>query len=145
MTNKLKPGDRIHFLGTLTVSTAPGQGRPVQRGVELEVTQAILDANTDRTGSSWLSLVDDEAGQIARWGAVKFGRGPVPESVEWWNAPGDDASRSLARTLDRERLVHFTDPGERAAEAARIDAKYGRPVTSWTTGSTVTGWTGDAQ
>lgn len=136
MTNVLKPGDTIHFLGTLTVTTAPGQGKAFQRGAELEITQSIIDESVDRAGNSWLSLVDDEQAQVEKWGSSKFGRGPLPAGIEWWNAPGDDASRSLARTLDRERLIHFTDPDERAAEARRIDEKYGRAVTSWTMSKT---------
>jgi hypothetical protein len=50
------------------------------RGQELEFTrgsQAYQDTQ-DRNGVSWLALVDDEFGQVSKWGRVMFRRGPWP-------------------------------------------------------------------
>ncbi len=125
----LKPGDTIHFLGAMTVGIAAGSGRAVQRGTQLEITNAIIEQAKDRNGNSWLDLVDDEAAQVERWGRAMFARGEVPESVQWWDT-GNDADRTLARNLELEAAAKFTVPAERKAEEKRIFEKYGTASTS---------------
>lgn len=140
-TNRpLKAGDQIFFLASMSVATGPGHGQAVQRGTVIRITDSLLDANRDRNGASWLDLVDDEQAQIDRWGKPMFGRGDLPEGVEWWNGEGDDASRTLARTLAMEASARFTHPVERAEEQKRIRAKFGVPITS-RSGGTSSGWT----
>jgi hypothetical protein len=91
-TAKLAPGDRIYLL-TDGLAVA---GEPRRRGDEVVLDQDTIDAAVDRTGASWLDMVDDPDAQAERWGKVMFGRGPwpkelgsaslEPESPEWHRA-----------------------------------------------------------
>lgn len=66
----------IHFLEDGLTAL----GQVWMRGQELEFArdgQAYRDTK-DRTGWSWLSLVEDEFGQVSKWGKVMFRRGPWP-------------------------------------------------------------------
>jgi hypothetical protein len=66
----------IHFLEDGLTAL----GQIWMRGQELEFArggQAYQDTK-DRNGWSWLSLVDDEFGQVSKWGRIMFRRGPWP-------------------------------------------------------------------
>jgi hypothetical protein len=90
--SKLAPGDRIHLL-TDGLAVA---GEPRRRGDEVVLDQDTIDAAVDRTGASWLDLVDDADAQTEKWGKAMFGRGEwpaelgsaslEPESPEWQRA-----------------------------------------------------------
>src|SRR5690606_35283732 len=53
----------------------------LRRGDALTVTPEILEASRDQDGRSWLDLLDDEPGQIARWGRVQVRRGPATDDL----------------------------------------------------------------
>lgn len=55
-------------------------GQVWMRGQELEFAPGsrAFEDTKDRTGKSWVSLVDDEFAQVSKWGKVMFRRGPWP-------------------------------------------------------------------
>lgn len=81
-------------------------GQPWYRGQELEIVVGSpqYERTKDREGNTWLSLVDDWQAQIARWGHVKFARGPfVPRPGESFNdsVAAEDARRGRAVPIVR--------------------------------------------
>lgn len=134
-TTALRPGDQFHTLGTLTIPTGDSYGAVVPRGQTVTITGEMIEATRDRTGASWLELVDDDEAQISKWGAVMFRRGECPEEVTWWNSPGDTAARGLARTQASEAAREISDPSERRAALAAADALYGPKQSTFTLGT----------
>lgn len=124
-TTDLKPGDQFHILAAITIPYSNNHSAVVQRGQTVTVTAEMIDLTTDRTGHTWLSLVDDEPGQIARWGHRLIAPGPAPESVVWWNSPSDTASVGVARSIELEEARAHADPAERRERVAAVNAKYG--------------------
>jgi hypothetical protein len=130
----LVAGDRIHFLSTATVSIREGSygGQMVERGQTITITDEILRLNVDRTGWSWLTLVDDRRAQTEKWGKPRFGRGPFPES-EPLHLPGSAEAEWAAREAYEaaKRLPEL----EARAERARTRAEFGTPTTQRTLGN----------
>lgn len=123
---KLVPGDRVHFYGTVTLSTSTEGsfgGAVVEHGSTITVTDALIEANKDRTGASIFDLIDRLDEQERRFGKVMFARGPFPA-----NAPRFErgsAEESWARQAAREAAAGISDPEQRAAaQRANRDA-YG--------------------
>ena len=124
-------GTQIHFLASLTVPLTVGinaQSAVLSRGHTLTITNRILDAGYNRHGSSWLDLLDDPAGQEARWGEVKFARGPFPSDEETWVAGGPDWELAL----DNARQVAWAivDEQERAEALRAVRKRFGSRPTS---------------
>lgn len=134
-TTPLAPGDTIHWVRSgliyRTSESTHAASEVSKRGTALVITEAILAAGYDRNGenSPW-DLADDEAGQVARWGAPGFARGPVPEGMTLYT-PGSteaDVAHSEARTAAWAQA----DP-ERRAEALRaLKQEFGNLTTSTT-------------
>jgi hypothetical protein len=108
-----KEGEKvlIHFAADGLTSL----GQVWYRGQELEIVigSGAYQDTCDRTGWSWLSLVDDEFGQMNRWGRVMFRRGP-------WRGGSYSDDR-------REALSGITSPSqEELLAASRAEASRGR-------------------
>lgn len=72
-------------------------GQVWYRGQEIEFVRDSLawERTKDRTGFTWLSLVDDPNGQVARWGKHYFSPGPfVPRRGETFE---DDVAQQDSR------------------------------------------------
>lgn len=124
-------GSAFHVLSALSFRLTENQSVSATRGQTFTVTDELVAANLDRRGNSWLSLLDDPDAQVERWGEVKVAPGECPESITWWNGPGDDASRSLARSLAIDNIkTHVKDPSLAANKLAEVDTIYGRASTS---------------
>src|SRR5690349_17886146 len=94
------PGTSIVFLHPLTISVAGAlTGRTMQRGQALCVTDKLVEANTDRYGNTWLSLLGDEQGQLQRWGRIMFVEGSELPEGEPLYLPG-----SFDQELEIDRL-----------------------------------------
>jgi hypothetical protein len=65
-------GILVHFLEDGLTSN----GRTFYRGQEVTFGKVAYEETKDRFGQSWLTMSEDE--QYARWGTVKFRRGPWP-------------------------------------------------------------------
>jgi hypothetical protein len=122
MTHKAE--DAIFFYSAMTVATGENASSVYPRGSTLTITPEIRELSKDRTGDSWLDL--SEAEQRERWGEVRFGHGEAPGSIEWWNTPGDDASRHLALDMAMAQVALISDPVDRAKAADAARQKYGR-------------------
>jgi hypothetical protein len=121
-----EPGEQIHFREsgfTFAVSEGYSGTHVSRRGQTITVTAALIEASVDRNGDSWLDLVDDELGQIERWGSVQFGRGPFPEdeplyvrgTVEWADA----------RAAANKRAHSLPDGPEKAAAFREVFEVFG--------------------
>lgn len=125
MTN-VKPGDVVYFAVT-GLSTPDGtgdswSGRVRYQGESLTITQALLDATTDRLGSTFLDLVDDEQAQLERWGVVFLKRGPAPEDLKF---AGDDAAVRYRQYQEQMQYAEgISRPDERHSEIKRIRRDY---------------------
>lgn len=121
-------GDVLTLTASMSLALTPEGGRVYPRGTVLTVSDDWITASRDRNGDSYLDDLSPEA-QTARWGSVKFVLGDQREAVQWWNG-GDEASLSLARQFDRDRIAKIADPELAARELEASVAKFGRPVTS---------------
>jgi hypothetical protein len=110
--------------------TLHGTGETLRPGSSFSVNAALTEAARDITGFSWVDLIDDEPGQLALWGAVRFRRGPAPAhlmgpergSVEW----------SDAREIARQAAHRIDDEDEKQAALKRVRDTYGPLPTSKT-------------
>ena len=134
-TAKLQPGDVIHFVRSgllFRTSTSINVASEVsQRGAELVITPEILAAGPDRNGkhSIW-DLVDDGAGQTARWGTPGFARGPAPDNLTSYT-PGTTEAE-VAFSERRTAAWAVADPQERTEALAALKEEFGNPTTSRT-------------
>lgn len=120
-----KPGAADNILIHFLEDGITALGHIWRRGQELEFEpgSAAYRDTCDRFGRTWLELVDDEFGQVERWGKVMFRRGP-------W--PGKDLR--AAATAQFERLKSLTNSdatvaGPTAAEleeAVKAEARRNR-------------------
>lgn len=79
------PGDVLHFLvdGLTHPRLNSGQVHHgvSRRGSDLVLTDRVIEATRDRNGDTWLDLLHDEAGQIAKFGRVVMAAGPAPAEM----------------------------------------------------------------
>jgi hypothetical protein len=101
-----------------------------ERGQTLTLTAGILAASVDRTGETWLDLVDDEPGQLHRWGKVMFARGAWPEGAPKWIA--GTAAWEAQRDVAFSNAWAVSNEGERMAAVAAVEAEFGPLSTSHT-------------
>lgn len=116
---------RVHFLGAMAVCVAPGVhgSRVFAYGDELEITQEIVDLNTDRTGHcALLDRLDSESGTVRR--------GPWPEGVLRL-LPGS-FEHAEARETARQEAHRILDPVKRQAALKAVGERYGSVPTSRT-------------
>jgi hypothetical protein len=121
----LVPGDQIHFVASglsFAINAQTSGARTSERGMTITVTEALIEAATDRLGHAWLDLVDDPAGQEARWGKEVFRRGPAPEGMVTWTYGSPEWS--LARESAR-REAWAAPESQRAEALAEVQRKYG--------------------
>ena len=121
-----KPGDTIHVLcgGILAFGLA------LRRGHSLTLTGEQVASTIDLNGNSWLDDVSD-AGQLARWGDIRFGFGPFPADLLPW-VPGS-RDHTEARERARKAAHRLDDPQARAEALAEVARKFGAAPTSRTT------------
>lgn len=135
MTGKPTFPKTLHALTTITLpdetfspSAWGSMGTLVNRGQQVEISQARYEATKDREGNSWMDLTENE--QEARWGEVRFRWGETPDGVNPW-----DRDASLANLLRETELAEarkLENTAERADAVAAIFKKYGRGQTSST-------------
>ncbi|MFB4348608.1 hypothetical protein [Microbacterium sp. CR_7] len=85
------------------------------------MTQELYDATLDRTGASWLDLT--EAEQVARYGMVKWAKGPAPESMGV--GQDDEGFRYRQGLAARECALRISDPADRALALKNVKTEYG--------------------
>ena len=100
------------------------------RGHEIEIDQAMLDADQDRWGRpSWSALLDDEEAQIAKWGFVRLRAGRAPRDLQPWTH-GSALWAEKREAARREAWAQPTAEG-RAEALSDVQRVYGDgPVTS---------------
>lgn len=100
------------------------------RGHEIEIDQAMLEADQDRWGRpSWSALLEDEDAQIAKWGFVRLRAGRAPHTLRPWT-PGS-ALWAEQREIARRAAWAEPNPERRAEALADVQRIYGDgPVTS---------------
>ncbi|MDN3443398.1 hypothetical protein [Microbacterium sp. APC 3901] len=104
---------------TLAGDAAPG--RVLRQGEEFEVTEELYEATLDRTGASWLNLTDAE--QVARYGCVKWAKGPRPEGMA---VGGDDEGyRYRQGQAAKAYAERISDPMDRALALKKVQVEYG--------------------
>jgi hypothetical protein len=126
--NLPKPGDQLHFLVSGFSIPREHVSEVSTRGQTVTVTQALLDASINRLGESWLEATEEE--QEARYGAVRWRRGPAPDDLESWT-PGS-VEHDEAREKARKLAFSIADPQAQAQALAEVYAKFGRRSTSKT-------------
>jgi hypothetical protein len=124
----LAPGDQFHAkLSGVTFATGGGfasSGHVSQAGETYTVTQQLIDASLDSRGQSWLSIIGDDAAQLERWGAVRFGLGPAAPDAPTWSTVGDPDWHAARDTARAEAWAMPTAEARNAALAA-MHAKFG--------------------
>jgi hypothetical protein len=133
-TAPLQPGDTFHWLKsgvTFLVSEAWGAGEISRRGMSVCLTDAMIRANKDRNGASWLDLVDAPEAQIRRWGEVAFARGPFPADLPTWveSSPEQEEARDVA--LRDVRLLPEREQPAALAELRRVFGRFPTSRTLW--------------
>ncbi|MBB3158658.1 hypothetical protein FHS07_002354 [Microbacterium proteolyticum] len=124
----------LHALTTITLPDANpnagwgSMGTLVNRGQQVEISQARYDATKDVNGDSWLDYSEDE--QQARWNEVRFRWGETPDNVRPWDK--DPSLANLLRETELAEARKLENTAERADAVAAIFQKYGRGQTSQT-------------
>ncbi|KAA9154746.1 hypothetical protein F6B41_12280 [Microbacterium lushaniae] len=122
------PGDQFHAKQSgVTFATGGGfvsSGHVSRAGETYTVTQALIDASLDSNGHSWLSIIGDDAAQLERWGAVRFGLGPAAPDAPTWSAVGDPDWHA-ARDAARAEAWNMPTAEARNAALAAMHAKFG--------------------
>lgn len=125
----------LHALTTITLpdeTFSPtgwgSMGTLVNRGQQVEISEARYEATKDREGNSWLDL--DEEAQLARYGEVRFRWGETPDDVRPWD--NDPSLANLLRETELAEARKLENTAERADAVAAIFKKYGRGQTSQT-------------
>ncbi|WP_295832932.1 hypothetical protein [uncultured Microbacterium sp.] len=133
MISNKKPvaGDVVHFRASMTVALGGSDGKVFHRGEELVLTEQIIEDSKGRDGSSWIDIAGDAQAQVQRYGKQIVGLGPVPEDIDFYNTPGDRASRDIARIRARDAAAAISDPVQRQAAWEAVRAEFGTPATSW--------------
>nr|WP_154922004.1 hypothetical protein [Microbacterium testaceum] len=103
-------------------------GTLVNRGQQVEISQARYEATKDREGNSWMDYSEEE--QEARYGEVRFRWGETPDDVRPWDH--DPSLANLLRETELEQARKLENTAERADAVAAIFKKYGRGATSQT-------------
>ncbi|BFM23070.1 hypothetical protein [Microbacterium sp. che218] len=135
MTDKKTFPRTLHALSTITLpdetfspSAWGSLGTLVNRGQQVEVSEARYEATKDRAGNSWMDLTEEE--QEARWGEVRFRWGASPDDVRPWDR--DEGLKNLLRETELAEARKLENTAERADAVATIFQKYGRGQTSST-------------
>jgi hypothetical protein len=125
MNHLPEPGTTIHALDAIVLSDVV-----LRRGDTLILTQKQIGLTINAHGKSFLSIVDDEDAQIAKWGAVKIGLGPFPQGLSPFVA--GSADEDIER--DRRQKIAWanTNEQERRAELRAIREEFGSAKTSRT-------------
>lgn len=110
--------------------TPNGIGQTLRPGSTFRVDHALTEAARDRTGSSWVDLIDDEPSQLALWGVVRFRRGPAP--AELLRPERGSAEWAEAREAARQAAHKIEDEAEKHAALQRVRDEYGPAPTSKT-------------
>lgn len=131
-----QPGEWMHSVdesGVKIMRSSSIFGAPsvnLLRGDEIEIHQAMLDADRDRHGRpSWSALMYDEDAQIRKWGSVRLRPGRAPQSLRPWTRGSAlwAEQREIAR---RQAWAQPTAEG-RTEALAEVHRVYGdAPVTS---------------
>ena len=118
-------GEWISFYATLTVPSGVAGWHEVKGfGDELQITERFITETFDRLGRSWLvDLIDDEAGQIERYGRVAFRRGRWPAG-ELRVEPGT-VEYAEARELASRAAWAELDPDRRARALLDVERRFG--------------------
>jgi hypothetical protein len=121
------PGERAHWLVTgqtfATGESSGTRGAISQRGATFTISSALISANTDRLNNSWVTLLHDEAGQIAKWGRVVFAPGPAPADLTKWS-PGT-VEQVLARDDAHRLAMLIPDVVERQRALREVSRTFG--------------------
>lgn len=136
-----RPGDQVHFLAPITISTKAnsftGSGANLDRGDTITLTADIIDAQRDRRGNlsrSWVALLHDEHAQVARYGQVIVRPGPWPADQEVWIY--GDRRWELARDNARRAAWAIADDADRAVALAAVEERFGPSRTTSQTTAT---------
>jgi hypothetical protein len=130
-----KPGDQISFWGSMAIMTGDdlvSSLRPVEvrRGTTITLTADIIRCSKDKNGESWLSTIDSEDEQIARWGRRMISRGPWDESIPRWE--DGTVEQAEAREKARQAALALEDPRARKDALAALERVYGPPQNNQT-------------
>ncbi len=114
-----KPRDVLHVLsgGVLAFGIA------LRRGDTIQLSAAMVASTMNAEGHSWLDDIS-EAGQVKRWGEVRFGLGPWPEGLHKWLAPHDAVWLDEFNSAREDALRQPTE-AQRHAALAEVKARFG--------------------
>jgi len=130
----MAPGSEFHCLRNgLALTVGSGETTnaiSLTRGMVVVLTDAMIAANTDRNGDTWLSLIDDPDGQIEKWSEVYLAPGRPGASFFPWIRGSVEAELERGRQLDAAHKI--ADENERSQAIAAIHARFGKVRTSRT-------------
>lgn len=130
------PGDQFHVLKTgVGIHTGGGflaSSHISTAGETITVTAAMIEANYSMSGWNWMSIIDDEDAQLARWGEVRFRLGRAPADVQTWNEWGDP---DFVEQREAARREAWQQPSAqaRADALAAVQARFGPAAPTSTT------------
>jgi hypothetical protein len=125
MTELPVPGTKIHALGAIVFGNIA-----LRRGDTLILSRQHIELSLNIHGESFLSLLDDDDAQVAKWGEVKIHLGEFPSDLTPWvkGSPDEDIERDRRMRLAWAK----TNPTERYDELDAIRRELGSTRTSRT-------------
>jgi hypothetical protein len=115
----------VHFFAPTNVPVSEWNAYSLAYGEEIVITPTIWALSQDRNGDSWLDLLDDPEAQIARFGRVRFARGPWPTDLPKIE-PGSP-EEEIRKAREWSELWNLPTSEARAARRAELTEKYGSP------------------
>lgn len=129
----VRPGDMIHTVtGGFTVATGGGyaaSAHVARPNESICLTAAIIAASFSASGWSWLSIIDDDAAQLARWGEVRFRTGQAPTVAPVAFPVGSPEWLEARQTAVTEAWAHPTAEA-RASALADVAERFGPPAST---------------
>jgi hypothetical protein len=123
------PGEQAHWIVTgqtyATGESAGTRGAVSQRGATFTITDALIQANTSRINESWVNLLHDEEGQVAKWGRRVFAPGPASADMDAYTV--GSVEESFAREDARRVAQAIPDAGLRQRALKAVTEKFGIP------------------
>jgi len=124
-----KAGDQITFLRsgmTVAVDTSVMRaGITTHRGMVLELTDKLIEANSDRHGFCYFSIADDVQAQQERWNEQRIAFGAVGGLTRWTPNSADETEARAAAV----EAAYQLPPQERAAALAAVRQNFRPPST----------------
>jgi len=115
----------VHFYAALSIPWPAAGAITVSYGDEIIVTEEVRELSKDRSGRSWLDVLDSPDEQVRKFGVVRYAPGPWPEGLSRIEPGSLEAADAHAKAY-RDAWSLPTDE-ERTAALAEARRTFGAP------------------